>query len=317
MLFNLIKNALYYMALVPGKPSVTITVERQPGEGARHRSGYPAEACWPRLFEPFAIGGQVRWDRPGPGLLPAASCAAFGGEIGCESVEGEYTEFTLRFPPMQTSRKAKAHRSRGACNRARAAFAGKRLLIVDDDSAQRMTTRHKLAGPLGAADRRSRSNGQRALEACSPEQRYDLVLLDLNMPVARRLCGCAEKIRQGQVPANRNVRIVAHTSEPAHLASVKTQKAGMDGFVGKPCAQLPLRGGVAAGARRIPAAAVQPDAALLAGRRSPGRRRQPLQPQGGGRLPAGTPEPTVVEAAPRTGPCWRSCPTCRRLGRRS
>ncbi len=36
------------------------------------------------------------------------------------------------------------------------------------------------------------------------------------------------------------MRIVAYTSEPAHVARVKTQRAGMDGFVGKPCAQLPL-----------------------------------------------------------------------------
>ena len=48
------------------------------------------------------------------------------------------------------------------------------------------------------------------------------------------------KIRQGHVPANRDVRIVAYSSEPAHVASVKAQKAGMDGFVSKPCAQLPL-----------------------------------------------------------------------------
>ena len=44
----------------------------------------------------------------------------------------------------------------------------------------------------------------------------------------------------GPVPANREVRIVAYTSEPAHVASVKTQKAGMDGFVSKPCEQVPL-----------------------------------------------------------------------------
>jgi two-component system CAI-1 autoinducer sensor kinase/phosphatase CqsS len=50
----------------------------------------------------------------------------------------------------------------------------------------------------------------------------------------------ALRVRQGQVPANRYVRIVAHTSEPAHVARVKTQRAGMEGFLGKPCAQLPL-----------------------------------------------------------------------------
>lgn len=50
----------------------------------------------------------------------------------------------------------------------------------------------------------------------------------------------AQRVRQGQVPANRYVRIIAHTSEPVHVARVKTQRAGMDGFISKPCAQLPL-----------------------------------------------------------------------------
>jgi two-component system, CAI-1 autoinducer sensor kinase/phosphatase CqsS len=76
----------------------------------------------------------------------------------------------------------------------------------------------------------------------------------------------AEKIRHGQAPANRDVRIVAHTSEPVHVASVKTQKAGMDGFIAKPCAQLPLLEALQQ-ALAHPAARLQVDATLLAGRR--------------------------------------------------
>jgi CheY-like chemotaxis protein len=82
------------------------------------------------------------------------------------------------------------------------------------------------------------ADGQRALELMA-RHAYDVVLLDLHMPV---LDGyqVALRVRQGQVPANRYVRIVAHTSEPAHVARVKTQRAGMEGFLGKPCPQLPL-----------------------------------------------------------------------------
>jgi CheY-like chemotaxis protein len=99
-----------------------------------------------------------------------------------------------------------------------------------------MTTRHKLQ-PLEAVIDEA-SDGLRALEMLA-RQRYDLVVLDLNMPVVDGYA-LAERIRQGEVPANRDVCLVAYTSEPAHLAIVKTQKAGMDGFASKPCAQLPL-----------------------------------------------------------------------------
>lgn len=49
-----------------------------------------------------------------------------------------------------------------------------------------------------------------------------------------------EQIRAGIVPGARFVPIVAYTSESAYMASVKTQKVGMNGFVGKPCSQIEL-----------------------------------------------------------------------------
>jgi CheY-like chemotaxis protein/HPt (histidine-containing phosphotransfer) domain-containing protein len=119
---------------------------------------------------------------------------------------------------------------------ARAAFAGKRLLLVDDDAALRLTTRHKLQ-PLGVEIDQA-PDGQRALEALARQQ-YDIVLLDLNMPLLDGYA-VARSLRQGDVPLNRSVPIVAHTSEPAHIAAVKARSAGMNGFVGKPSTQEQL-----------------------------------------------------------------------------
>jgi two-component system CAI-1 autoinducer sensor kinase/phosphatase CqsS len=159
---------------------------------------------------------------------------AFGGEVRCESALGQFTEFSLRFPPIGEDAR-QAYRA-AVLEAARVALLGKRLLLVEDDAAQRVTTRHKLR-PLGLVVDEA-ADGQRALELMA-RHAYDVVLLDLHMPV---LDGyqVALRVRQGQVPANRYVRIVAHTSEPAHVARVKTQRAGMEGFLGKPCAQLPL-----------------------------------------------------------------------------
>lgn len=231
VLFNLIKNALYYVATLAGA-RVTVTVA---GHQVRVRDtgpGIPPEAL-PALFQPFSSSG-----KSGGTGLGLAYCRrvmrAFGGEIGCDSVPGQYTEFTLSFPPVAVQ-ESEAHRAE-VLARARAVFAGKRLLIVDDDAAQRTATDHKLQ-PLGAQLDQA-ADGPQALESLE-HHRYDLVLLDLNMPGLDGYT-VAERVRQGIAPANRDVRIVAHTSEPAHLARVKTQKAGIDGFVGKPCDQLPM-----------------------------------------------------------------------------
>jgi two-component system, CAI-1 autoinducer sensor kinase/phosphatase CqsS len=256
VVFNLLKNALYYLPLKPDA-SIVISVARQEVSVCDTGPGIAADVLG-KLFEPFTSVG-----KSGGTGLGLAYCRrvmrAFGGDIACESVEGAYTQFTLKFPPV-VEHERELHRA-AALERARATFAGKRLLIVDDDAAQRTTTRHKLQ-PLGAIVDQA-ADGQRALEALAI-QRYDLVLLDLNMPVVDGYA-VAEQIRQGRAPLNRDVRIVAHTSEPAHLAMVKTQKAGMDGFVAKPCAQLPLvRALQDALERPAGPGATQP---LLAGRR--------------------------------------------------
>src|SRR4029453_6342322 len=231
VLFNLIKNALYYMALDPDA-RVTVTVADHQVMVHDTGPGVAPDAL-AKLFQPFGSVGKA-----GGTGLGLAYCRrvmrAFGGEIECESVLGEYTQFTLSFPKVNLLESQSHHAA--VMELARAAFAGKRLLIVDDDAAQRKATRHKLA-PLGAQIDEA-ADGHRALEALA-RQRYDLVLLDLKMPVLDGYAVAAE-VRQGQVPANREVVIVAYTSDPAHVASVKTQKAGMDGFVSKPCAQLPL-----------------------------------------------------------------------------
>jgi two-component system CAI-1 autoinducer sensor kinase/phosphatase CqsS len=257
VLFNLIKNALYYIALCP-QAQVTITVE---GQQVKVRDTGPGIApdVLVGLFEPFRSVG-----KSGGTGLGLAYCQrvmhGFGGQISCRSVVGEYTEFVLRFPPI-SEQESQAHRL-AVLDRARAAFAGKRLLIVDDDSIQRMTTRHKLS-PLGATLDEA-ADGRRALEMVARHS-YDLILLDLKMPVLDGYA-VAEEIRRTQAPAERYIPIVAYTSEPSHLASVKTQKAGMDGFVSKPCAQLALLQ-VLEQALAHPAARTQPDGMPLSGRR--------------------------------------------------
>ncbi len=231
VIFNLVQNALYYVAACP-QARVTVTVERYHVRIRDTGPGIPRSAR-AALFQPFSSSG-----KSGGTGLGLAYCRrimrAFGGDIRCDSVPGEFTEFTLHFPPVPRE-ESDMHRA-AAIEQARAVFAGKRLLLVDDDAVQLAVAREKLR-PLGAQIDQA-GDGQAALDALA-QHAYDLVLLDLHMPAPDGYA-VAERLRAGCAPANRDVRIVAHTSEPAHLAAIKAQKAGIDGLVSKPCDQLPL-----------------------------------------------------------------------------
>lgn len=232
VLFNLIKNALYYLAPYP-QTRVTITV------GAQHvtvRDNGPGIApdVLAGLFEPFRSIG-----KSGGTGLGLSYCQrvmrAFGGEIQCTSEQGEYTEFTMRFPAISEAERQEHWRD--AVTQARTVLAGKRLLVVEDDPVQRMATRQKLAPLAAAVELDEAADGQLALGLLA-RRAYDIVLLDLHMPGLDGYA-VAETIRAGS-GINQDVHIVAYTSEPAHLARAKALKGGMDGFISKPCAQLPL-----------------------------------------------------------------------------
>ena len=231
VIFNLLKNAVYYFPTHP-QAQVAITVADHEVRVRDTGPGMPGDVV-ARLFQPFASVG-----KPGGTGLGLAYCRrvmqAFGGEIGCHSTRGESTEFVMRFPPVDALQSESLRD--GVLDRARAMLRGRRVLIVDDDAAQRLTTRHKLL-TLGAEIDQA-ADGRRALDQLAQHE-YDIVLLDLNMPVVDGY-EFAERVRAGQVRGMRDVAIVAYTSDPAHLASVKTRKAGMDAFVAKPASQLEL-----------------------------------------------------------------------------
>lgn len=227
VLFNLIKNALAYPQL-----QLRITVDAGEVQVSDNGPGIPP-AVLARLFQPFHTSGK----KGGTGL-GLSYCQrvmqALGGRIRCSSVLGESTCFTLSFPPVGKA-ESEAFLD-AALVQARESLKGRRLLVVDDQAALRAATCHKLA-PTGALVDEC-ADGLEAL-AMLARNRYDLVVLDLNMP---GLDGyeVVERIRAGEPGIDRNLRIVAHSSEPAALTQVKTRKAGMNGFVPKPCDQVVL-----------------------------------------------------------------------------
>ena len=100
ILFNLIKNALYYL---PTHPSITVTVTidgRNPDRVVVRDTGpgiAPEQVG--RLFEEFQTAGKSEGTGLGLAFCRRAM-RAFGGDITCRSRLGEFTEFTLSFPAV-------------------------------------------------------------------------------------------------------------------------------------------------------------------------------------------------------------------------
>ena len=231
ILFNLIKNALYYFPSHPNA-TLTMTIDRQIITVRDTGPGIP-EHILNTLFNNFSTAGKT--NGTGLGLVYChRTMHAFGGQISCASVAGQSTTFTLRFSPV-SQEEMTAH-TRQVIQQARPAFHNKRLLIVDDQTIYHALVRQMLDGLGCAID--SAENGQRAIGLLQANH-YDLIIMDLDMQAKNGFI-TTEEIRSGIVPHQKNIAIVAYTAESPYTAKIKTQKAGMDGFISKPCTQADL-----------------------------------------------------------------------------
>ena len=224
-LFNLIKNALHHIVTHPSA-TLTLTVDRQSVIVRDTGTGISPEIL-PHLFEPFRTAG----DSGGTGLGLAycqRAMRAFGGTISCRSEVGKFTQFTLQFPGV--SEREVADHERTIFERAMPIFNGKHILLVDDDAGQRAATRRALL-KVGAQVSEA-ENGQIALTMLRQSSLYDLVLMDVNMPILDGYT-TTEKIRADREYPNWNVLIAAYTAEPGNVVRVLARRAGMDEIIRK------------------------------------------------------------------------------------
>lgn len=103
ILFNLLKNALYYVKAA-NKGAIFLWTETTPKGNFLHfkdtGKGMPASMI-SHIFDPFYT--QMRHGT-GVGLAFCKSVMdSFGGSISCASKEGEYTTFILKFPLLKQS----------------------------------------------------------------------------------------------------------------------------------------------------------------------------------------------------------------------
>lgn len=231
VIFNLLKNALYYFQDYPNA-RITIAIDHQKITITDTGPGVPKQLL-SKLFNNFTTADKTR----GTGL-GLAYChrvmEAFQGKISCESVVGQYTTFTLTFPAIMQE-EIDAH-TKAVFQRAIPLFKHKRILVVDDQIIYHTTVRQMLEDLGCQID--GAENGQASINMLKANQ-YDLIVMDIIMP-GKDGYVTAEEIRSGVVFHQKNIPILAHTSETPYMAKIKTQKVGMDGFVSKPCTQLEL-----------------------------------------------------------------------------
>ncbi|MBG9387157.1 sensor histidine kinase [Caenimonas aquaedulcis] len=112
VLFNLLKNSLYALKAA-GKGDISIAVTSSAGRNAvvftDTGSGIPA-ATVPRIFDAFFTTKKSAG--AGIGLAFCRRVVqSFGGQMRCESREGEWTRFTLEFPLAGSTAAARGQRA--------------------------------------------------------------------------------------------------------------------------------------------------------------------------------------------------------------
>ncbi|MCG8430738.1 MAG: response regulator, partial [Candidatus Omnitrophica bacterium] len=227
VLFNLIKNALYYKE----KPGFKIEISTETGSSDNTIKvkdtgpGVPA-SMREKVFESFFTSGKK--DGIGLGL---AFCkrvvTSFKGTITCDSKENEWTEFTIRFP-LYDSKKVDVLKKN--------VLSTKDILIADDSPGHRMIVDKYLRE--WQCNTHSAENGSQALSMLS-RKNFDLIIMDLEMPImtgdeaARRIR--LEKHNTPHLAAKyKEIPIIGVSALPASEAKERVAAAEMNEFIAKP-----------------------------------------------------------------------------------
>lgn len=231
VVFNLLKNATYYFK---DHPRSRIRIHITSGCVTVEDTGPGMKAdVLAHVFESFHTSG-----KPGGTGLGLSFCKrtmrSFGGDISCVSRLGQFTRFTLQFPPVPAEEIAAQEAK--VLEQGRSRFAGKRVLVVDDIPGLRKTARAMLQ-PLDAVVEEA-EHGLQALEMLSAGPCAALVL-DLSMPVLDGYA-TAQRIRSGSIPGMARLPIVAYTAEATSVLHETLDRLGVHALVDKTCTQAEL-----------------------------------------------------------------------------
>ncbi len=155
-----------------------------------------------------------------------------GGEIGLTSKEGEGTEFwfRLRFGKEESydsssSKKGKKLRWKHET------LPGMRVLLVEDNAINRKIGSRFLT--KWQIDFQVAENGAIAVDTLSESSHFDLILMDLNMPVMGGM-EATRRIRSMPEAYYQTLPIVALTADVSLDVQIEAKAIGMHDFLGKP-----------------------------------------------------------------------------------
>jgi two-component system, sensor histidine kinase len=191
------------------------------------------QATLDRLFKRFSQGDESRSRRHGGtglGLEISRSLARLmGGDVTAKSVPGEGSSFTFRIPLHAVAPAAPVPRLATAGSTA-AGLDALRVLVAEDHPVNRQYMAALLEGmghqPFFAG------NGLEAVQAIR-EQRFDIVLMDLHMPLLDGV-GATLSIRALPDGAAATVPIIALTADAFAQTRERCLMAGMNDFLAKP-----------------------------------------------------------------------------------
>jgi len=244
VLLNLVSNALKF------SPGGTVTVAASAdGEGrlaitVRDTGIGMDEAQRARLFQPFTQGDASttrRFGGTGLGLaITARLLEAMQGTIAVASAPGCGSTFTVRLPlasepaaegaaapaaPVSPVSPSPPRSQPGAVPSRR------RVLVAEDNPINRKVVQAMLQH-LGTAVE-CVEDGAEAVEATA-RAAYDLVLLDIHMPVLDGLAAARAIRAREAADGGRRLRLVALTASAFAADRETCEAAGMDGFLAKP-----------------------------------------------------------------------------------
>jgi signal transduction histidine kinase/ActR/RegA family two-component response regulator len=231
ILSNLLSNAVKFTSL--GRVALDVTTDGQTTRFTVTDSGVGFSSDFQaKLFSRFEqADGSItrRFGGSGLGLAISSSLAEMmGGTIAAQSEPGQGSVFTVTLPLETVAAPADA---RAADEAAGQDLTAMKILVAEDHPTNR-TVVSLILEPFGV-DLTLVEDGRQAVEAVARET-YDLILMDLQMPVLDGLSAAREirALEAAQGLGRTPIVALSANALPEHIA--ETRAAGMDDHLAKP-----------------------------------------------------------------------------------